>query len=109
MPISLWCIIHQIENKMKSLTMKAVVMKTYGSPDVLEIQEVAKPSPEANEILIKIHATTVTTADTLMRKADPCISRFFVGFNRAKNPITGTGFAGSLAPMRNTLRSPQKD
>lgn len=81
---------------MKSPTMKAVVMKSYGSPDVLEIQEVAKPSPEANEILIKIHATTVTTADTMMRKADPFISRFFLGFNRPKNPITGTGFAGVI-------------
>ncbi len=81
---------------MKAPTMKAVVMKGYGSPDVLQVEEVAKPTPEANEVLIKIYASTVTKADTMMRQANPFISRFFLGFTKPKNPMTGTGFAGVI-------------
>lgn len=76
--------------------MKAIVCTKYGSPEVLELQELPKPSPKDQEVLVRIHATTVTAADSMMRRADPFISRFFLGFNKPKNPITGTGFAGKI-------------
>ena len=81
---------------MNSKTMKAVIVTKYGSPEVLELKEVAKPTPKDNEVLIKINATAVTTADSMMRRADPYISRFFLGFNRPKKPIIGTGMAGEI-------------
>ncbi len=74
--------------------MKAVIVTGYGAPSVLKVKSIQRPVPKANEILIKVIATTVTAADTMMRKADPYISRFFLGFNKPKIPVIGTGFSG---------------
>jgi NADPH:quinone reductase-like Zn-dependent oxidoreductase len=64
--------------------MKAIVYKRFGSPEVLQLQEVAKPIPKANEVLIKIHATTVVKEDPDMRA-----SPGFNGFLKPRNPILG--------------------
>ncbi len=76
--------------------MKAIVCTQYGPPDVLQFKEVDKPLPEDNEVLIKIHATTVTAVDCTFRQGKPFIGRFFSGLTRPKNPIQGTELAGEI-------------
>lgn len=79
--------------------MKAIVCTKYGSPDYLQVQSVDKPVPKENEVLIKVHASTVTRADTMMRRADPFISRFFLGLTKPKHDIMGTGVAGEIVAI----------
>ncbi len=76
--------------------MKAIITTKYGSPDVLELREIEKPVPKDNEVLIKIHAASVTAADTMMRKGKPLYGRLFLGLTKPRYPIAGTGFSGEI-------------
>jgi len=76
--------------------MKAIIHKQYGPPEVLQLAEVPKPSPKDNEVLIKVHATTVNRTDCGFRSAEYFISRFFSGLFRPKNQILGNEFAGEI-------------
>ncbi|MFZ1806194.1 MAG: NAD(P)-dependent alcohol dehydrogenase [Cyclobacteriaceae bacterium] len=74
--------------------MKAIITKKYGSPEVLQLKDIVKPKPKANEVLVRIHASSVTAADTMMRRGKPFYGRLFIGLLKPNNPISGTGFAG---------------
>lgn len=76
--------------------MKAVICTKYGTPDVLQIKEVEKPKPKDNEILIKIHATSVSSGDARLRRADPFAVRLFFGFLKPKKATLGYVFAGKI-------------
>src|SRR5688572_27634040 len=76
--------------------MKAVQYLKYGPPQVLQITEIPKPVPANNEVLIKIHTTTVNRTDCGFRSAEYFISRFFSGLFRPKNKIPGCEFAGEI-------------
>jgi NADPH:quinone reductase-like Zn-dependent oxidoreductase len=73
---------------------KAVVHARYGPPEVLRIGEVDKPVPKDDELLVRVHATTVTRTDIHMRAAKPFIWRFWLGLRRPKRPVLGVEFAG---------------
>ena len=76
--------------------MKAVVIDNYGAPDVQRIEEVARPVPKEDEVLVKIHASTVTRSDTGIRAAKPFLIRLFFGLRRPKQRILGTELAGEI-------------
>jgi NADPH:quinone reductase-like Zn-dependent oxidoreductase len=81
--------------------MKAAIYQRYGSPDVVELNEVPKPAPKDHEVLIKVHATTVTSGDWRARtlnvpKGFGLISRLFFGVTKPRQPILGTELAGKI-------------
>lgn len=74
--------------------MKAITYTGYGSPEVIRVSDVEKPIPKTNEVLVKVHATSITTADSMIREGKPCYGRLFLGLAKHKHPIAGTGFSG---------------
>ena len=76
--------------------MKAVVNTRYGSPDVLLIRQSPKPEPQAGEVLIRVHATTVNRTDCGMLRASPFFARLFIGLLRPKHQVLGMDFAGTV-------------
>jgi NADPH:quinone reductase-like Zn-dependent oxidoreductase len=81
--------------------MKAIVQERYGSPDVLWLEEVEKPVPADNEVLVRIDAAVVTPPDCAFRKAEPSITRLFNGLLRPKISILGGDFAGVIEAIGN--------
>lgn len=76
--------------------MKAVVYKNFGAPERLQLTEIGKPSPGPEEVLIRVQATTVTSADCMMRRGDTLLSRILLGFTKPakRYQILGTEFSG---------------
>jgi len=79
--------------------MIAIVCTKYGPPDILKIKEVDKPIPRENEVLIKVHATTVNRTDTTMLRAKPFFIRLITGLFKPKKQIPGTEFAGEIETL----------
>jgi NADPH:quinone reductase-like Zn-dependent oxidoreductase len=76
--------------------MKAVVFDRYGPPEVLRVDEIDRPVPKDDEVLVAVRATTVNRSDCGFRAASPFFSRFFTGLRRPKYRTPGMEFAGEV-------------
>src|SRR5215218_8350756 len=76
--------------------MRAVVQDRYGPPEVLRVAEVERPVPTDDEVLVRVHASTVTRTDTGLRGLEYPFSRLFTGIRRPKQTIAGMEFAGRV-------------
>ena len=85
--------------------MRAIVCTKYGPPDVLQLQEVEKPVPKDNEVLIRVHAATATTASINGRKGEPHFLRLFTGLTKPRKDILGQELAGEIEAVGNDVKA----
>ena len=80
--------------------MKAAIYRRYGSPEVVQLEDVAKPIPKDDEILIRVYATTVCATDALVRRGAYLIFRLFLGILKPRKPIiAGVEFSGRVVEV----------
>ncbi|MEM6348736.1 MAG: NAD(P)-dependent alcohol dehydrogenase [Bacteroidota bacterium] len=85
--------------------MKAIIHSQYGGPEVLKLEEVEKPQAGPKEVLIKVMASSITTADSMMMTGKPYIGRLILGLSKPKHAIPGTGFAGIIEAVGQEVTS----
>jgi NADPH:quinone reductase-like Zn-dependent oxidoreductase len=83
---------------------RALVHDRDGPPEVLRVDEVERPEPDEDEVLVRVHATTVTQTDCHMRAAHPFVWRFMLGFRRPRRRILGLEFAGVVEKLGSGVR-----
>jgi NADPH:quinone reductase-like Zn-dependent oxidoreductase len=84
--------------------MKAMVYHKYGSPNVLKLEEVEKPTPKDDEVLIKIHAASINAPDWRALRASPFFIRFTDGFLKPKNKMLGVDLAGQVEAVGRNVK-----
>ena len=85
--------------------MKAIIYTHYGSPDVLQLEEVEKPAPKDDEVLIHVHAVSVNAGDLHLLRGEPFLLRLFSGLRKPKQKILGADVAGRIEAVgRNVKR-----
>jgi NADPH:quinone reductase-like Zn-dependent oxidoreductase len=84
--------------------MKAVVYTKYGPPEVLQLEEVEKPTPKDNEVLVKVHAASVNAADWHLMRGEPLPARLAFGLLKPKLRILGADIAGRVEAVGRNVR-----
>jgi NADPH:quinone reductase-like Zn-dependent oxidoreductase len=87
-----------------AIRMKAIVYRQYGSPDVLKLEDVAKPTPAHNELLIKVHAASVNPLEWHFMRGTPYVMRMQVGMGRPKFTRLGVDFSGTVEAVGKDVR-----
>jgi NADPH:quinone reductase-like Zn-dependent oxidoreductase len=84
--------------------MKAIVYTEYGPPDVLQLKEVAKPTPKEDEVLIKVHAASVNDWDWGLLRGTPFVNRLMFGLLKPKTKILGCDIAGGVEAVGKNVK-----
>ena len=84
--------------------MRAIVYHRYGSPDVLKLEEVEKPTPKDDEVLVKVHAASVNALDWHLLRADPFLARLNMGLLKPKHQILGADVAGRVESVGRNVK-----
>ncbi|MGB5386046.1 MAG: NAD(P)-dependent alcohol dehydrogenase [Eudoraea sp.] len=85
--------------------MRALVFTKYGSPEVLQLKEIAKPTPKESEVLVKIHATAVNDYDWSLIRGKPYLYRLLFGILKPKHQIPGMELAGTIEALGTNAKS----
>ncbi len=83
--------------------MKAVIFENYGSPDVLQVQEMDMPTPQDHQVLVKVHAAAANPLDWHRMRGAPFLVRLSDGFRHPKNPKIGADIAGEVEAVGSTI------
>jgi NADPH:quinone reductase-like Zn-dependent oxidoreductase len=94
---------------MEDSKMKAIVYTKYGTPDVLHLTEVEKPTPMENEVLVKVQATSLNAADWHLLTADIFLVRLNKGLLKPKNTILGSDMAGQIEAVGRDVKQFKPD
>ena len=84
--------------------MQAIVHRCYGPPDVLKLENIEKPTPEDNQVLVKVHAAAVNPLDWHFMRGKPYILRMDAGLGAPKNPRLGVDFAGTVEAIGKNVK-----
>lgn len=85
--------------------MKAITRSTYGAPEVLQLKDIPKPIPKDDELLIRVHATTINRTDCGILTGKPYIIRAFTGLTKPRDLVPGTDFAGKIEAIGKNVDS----
>lgn len=77
--------------------MKAIVQTKYGPPDVLRLEEIPKPIPSDDEVLVEVHASSVNYGNLALVRGEPFVARLWSGLRKPKDKIPGGDMAGQVA------------
>jgi len=92
-------------NNLGGTRMKAIVCTHYGPPDVLKLEEIQKPTPGDDEILVEVHAASVTYSNLMLVRGEPFVVRLYFGLLKPKHKIPGSDIAGRVEAVgRNVTR-----
>jgi NADPH-dependent curcumin reductase CurA len=88
----------------KTQLMKAIVFRCYGSPDVLKFEDIEKPTPADDQVLIKVHAASVNPLDWHYMRGTPYLVRMDAGFGKPENPRLGVDFSGTVEAVGKNVK-----
>src|SRR5437763_17194649 len=91
-------------NNLGGTRMKAIVYTRYGPPDVQKLEEVEKPTPKDDEVLVKVHAVSANAADLHLLRGDPFLFRLMSGLLKPKNTILGADIAGRVEAVGKNVK-----